>query len=71
MTTFRQEEYESFLMEGHKPATDVKVKGEILKRSWCFQSDLSQTNHGQNSKIRTVLKFSGSQLFKTVLTFDF
>ena len=30
MTTFRQEEYESFLLEGHKPATDVKVFVNIV-----------------------------------------
>ena len=38
---------------------------------WCVQSALFVVKHGQKSKVRTVLKTSGSQLFKTVLTFEF
>ena len=38
---------------------------------WCIQSELSLVKHGQKSKVRTVLKLSGSPLFKTVLTFDY
>ena len=38
---------------------------------WCIQPELSLVKHGQKSKVRTVLKLSGSQLFKTVLTFNY
>ena len=37
----------------------------------CVQSELSLVKHVQKSKVRTVFKFPESQLFKTVLTFDF
>ena len=39
---------------------------------WCIQSELSLVKHGQKSKVKTVLKSSGSQLFKTdlLLIFD-
>ena len=35
------------------------------------QSELYLVKHVQKSKVRTVFKFPESQLFKTVLTFDF
>ena len=48
---------------------DLK-KGLFSFNSWCVQSELSLVKYGQKSKVRTVLKTSGFQLFKTVLTFD-
>ena len=35
-----------------------------------FNLELSLVKYGQKSKVWTVLKTSGSQLFKTVLTFN-
>ena len=38
---------------------------------WCIQSELSLVKHGQQSKVRRVLKLTGSPLFNTGLTFDY
>ena len=45
---------------------DIRHKGWKLKNvpfsfyPWCIQSELSLAKHGQYSKVRTVLKLSGS-----------
>ena len=65
------------LSEKSRENNEFCTKGWNLKKfpfpfyPWSFQADLSLIKHGQNSKVRKVLKFSGSQLFKGVLTFDF
>ena len=66
---FKIEKQSSFSMN-----SDLLIKGWNLKKgwfsfySWCIQSELSLVKHGQKSKVRTVLKFSGSQIL--FLIFD-